>query len=227
MRPPARPADARELLRHELVARRELHAERGQHAVEALVLERQVLGVAFDPVDGDSLLLGPPAGGREQLRGEVDADDLSPGGGGPERDVAGAGGDVEHLLPRLEVGAGEKVAPRPLVDQLGDGGVVSGRPGGAVHALAISYSGHVRQHPPGGRLAHRAPSLSAPYLPAVARAACAAASARLRTPSLERMRLTWWPTVFSLMNRAWAIRAFDMPSAISSSTSCSRAVRSP
>ena len=50
IRPP-RPAHARELARDDLVARRELDAERGQHAVEARVLERQVLGVALDPVD--------------------------------------------------------------------------------------------------------------------------------------------------------------------------------
>jgi len=38
--PPTGPADARELLRDDLVARRELDAERREHAVEALVLER-------------------------------------------------------------------------------------------------------------------------------------------------------------------------------------------
>jgi hypothetical protein len=46
---PSWPADARELARGYLVPRRELDAERRQHAVEAIVLEAQVLGVALDP----------------------------------------------------------------------------------------------------------------------------------------------------------------------------------
>ena len=119
---------------------------------------------------------------------------------------------------------GEQVARRRLVDQLGDGGVVARGPGRAVRALEVGDSGHGCLLPcgvcMGGALRARGAAHigRTPYpLPisrgqaACARAAWAAASARLRTPSLERMRLTWWPAVFSLMNSVCAIRAFDMP----------------
>lgn len=98
--PSAGPADACELTGDDLVARRELHAERRQHDVEVVVVEREILGVALDPVDDHVALGGAPAGGLEQLRRQIDADDLRAGGGRPDRDVPGAGRDVEHLLPR-------------------------------------------------------------------------------------------------------------------------------
>ncbi len=75
----------------------ELHAEGGQDAIEARVLEREGLGVTFDPVDADSLCGGPLAGGPEGLGREVEPGHLRPGERRPDRDVAGAGRDVEHV----------------------------------------------------------------------------------------------------------------------------------
>ena len=57
------------------MARRELDAEHRQHAVEGLVLERKLLGVALDPIDRDGVLVGAPAGCLEQLGREIEADD--------------------------------------------------------------------------------------------------------------------------------------------------------
>ena len=51
-------------------------AERGEDAIEAVVLERQRLGVALDPLDLDARLGGAPARGLEELGGDVEADDL-------------------------------------------------------------------------------------------------------------------------------------------------------
>ena len=53
----------------------ELDAERREDAVEAAVLERQVLGVALDPVDLDAGRGGALAAAVEQLRGEVERRD--------------------------------------------------------------------------------------------------------------------------------------------------------
>jgi hypothetical protein len=160
---PAGPADARELLRDDLLARRELDAERGEHAVDALVIEREVLGVALDPVDGHPVFRGPPARGPEQLRGEVEADDLRARGGGPDRDVPRSGRDVDHLQARRHLHAGEEVARRRLVDELGDGGVIARGPGRPVCALEVGNKSHAGEHPPRRRLAHREKSLRAAY----------------------------------------------------------------
>src|SRR4026209_2655069 len=48
------PGDTRRLLRRGLVAGGELDAEGREHHIEAAVLEREVLGVALDPVDLDA-----------------------------------------------------------------------------------------------------------------------------------------------------------------------------
>jgi hypothetical protein len=81
------------------MAGRELDAERRQDAVEALVVERQVLGVALDPVDDDVMPGGAVARRVEQLGREVEPDDLRSGCGGADGDVAGAGRDVEDGRP--------------------------------------------------------------------------------------------------------------------------------
>jgi hypothetical protein len=93
------------------------------------------------------MLVGAPAGGFEQLWGEVEADDLRAGHGSRDRDVAGAGRHVEHLVARPQVDVGEQVARRRLVDQLGDGRVVPSGPGRTVCALQISDSGHDLRSP--------------------------------------------------------------------------------
>src|SRR6266576_858176 len=54
----------------------------------------------------------------------------------------------------------------------------------------------------------------------------AAAAARVSTPSLSRMWLTWCSTVFGLMKRRLPILAFDRPRPRSASTSSSRRVSS-
>ena len=123
--------------------RRELDAEHRQHPIERAVLERQRLGIALDPVDGHLALLGAAAGGVEQLGREVEADDLRAGGRGRDRDVAGAGGNVQHVKARAQVHVDQQVARRRLVDQFCHGRVVPGGPGCAVHALEVCNSGHL------------------------------------------------------------------------------------
>src|SRR6266699_1515739 len=57
--------------------------------------------------------------------------------------------------------------------------------------------------------------------------AYAVAAARVDTPSLVKMLLTWRATVFSLMKSAAAIARFDLPEATRRTTSTSRADRPP
>ena len=66
--------------------------------VEAVVVERQLLGVALDPFDLDAGLGGWRAR-LEQLGGDVEAGDLAAGAARRDRGVAGAAGDVENGLP--------------------------------------------------------------------------------------------------------------------------------
>ena len=120
----ARPADADELARDDLAARRELHAEDRGDDVEAIVGERQRLGVALDPLDREAALLGAVARHVEQLVDQVEAGHGRAGGGRLDGEVAAAGGDVEQApardVDRLEHGGGRRVG-----DVLGDGGVVA------------------------------------------------------------------------------------------------------
>ena len=69
-------ADADELVGCLVVLGDERRPERRQHAVEAVVLVGQRLGVALDPVDLDPGLAGTAARGFEQLGGDVEADDV-------------------------------------------------------------------------------------------------------------------------------------------------------
>ena len=60
--------------------------------------DRQRLGVALEALDVDAGLAGQPPAFLEQLGGEVDADDAPARLRRADRRVAGAAGDVEHVL---------------------------------------------------------------------------------------------------------------------------------
>ena len=83
----------------------------------------------LEPLGGGAL-----AGALEQRRHVVGGDHVAPAAGGGERDVAVAGGDVEHLLPGAEVEGFAQL----LADDLqggADDGVVAGRPGALLAGL--------------------------------------------------------------------------------------------
>ena len=88
-----------------------------------------------DPVHRDALLGRAAASRVEQLRRDVEADHVPARGGGRERDVPGACGDIQHVVVLAHGHPLEQVARRHLVDPLGHGRVVAGRPGGAVGPL--------------------------------------------------------------------------------------------
>jgi hypothetical protein len=132
------------------VVGREHRAEGGDHAVEARVGERKLLGVALDPLDLDARVGGVPAGVLEQLRRHVEPDDLHAAERGRDRDVASAArADVEEVEARLQLGA--------LEHALADGGddpreavPVACRPGGASPSAQLFGSSHTATLTPAG-----------------------------------------------------------------------------
>ena len=69
------------------------------------------LGVALDPLDLDARLAAQPPALREQLGRQVDADHPPAGLRGPDRGVAGAAGDIEHVLARRDADAAHNPSP--------------------------------------------------------------------------------------------------------------------
>ena len=102
--PPGR-VDAHHLVGRRLVARGEDAAKGRHHDVERVVGERQIRGVALDPLDLDPGLGGAAAARLEELRGDVGGGDPRPALGRPDRDVAVAGAYVEHVLTAMHVHA--------------------------------------------------------------------------------------------------------------------------
>ena len=70
------------------------------------------------------------------------ANDVGARAGRPDRHVAGAGGDVEDLLPGRHRDAAQQVRRRHLVDVLGHRGVVARRPRGPVRLLEVGDCSH-------------------------------------------------------------------------------------
>ena len=85
--------------RDTLGPRREHRAEDRRGAVEAVVLERQLLGVGLDPLESTPSAAARSLPALHQLRREVGGHDARALRGGEQREVARARADVEHLLP--------------------------------------------------------------------------------------------------------------------------------
>jgi hypothetical protein len=105
-------------------------AEGRNDAVEALVRERHVLRVAFDPLDVDAGLGCTTPGVLEQLGREIQADDLRAATRRRNRDVASrarARADVHQVETRTEVDALEDDRAHRF-DQPRVGVPVTGRP---------------------------------------------------------------------------------------------------
>ncbi len=174
------------------------------------VLERQVLRVGLDPVELEPGSLGTLAARLEQLGRQVAGRDRSRPARRPGCDALPVPAATSSTRwPGLDPARLDQPRPERQEEGLDHRGVVPRGPHLAVAALQFricSVNGHrallVRM---GRRYARAGPPYigRSPYLLPVfsSRAAWAAASARLCTPSLERMWLTWWPAVFSAMTR--------------------------
>ena len=113
---------------------REHHAEGRDHHVEAAIRERQRFRVGLAELDVEPFGGGAFAGALEQRGHVVGRDHVAPAPRGRERDVAVAGGHVEHLLPGADV---EGLA-QLLADDLqggADDGIVAGGPGALLARL--------------------------------------------------------------------------------------------
>src|SRR5581483_11380443 len=85
-------------------------------------------GIGGPELDGEAVGSGTGAAALEQARNVVGRDDVAPAPRRGQREVAVAGGYVEHLLPRADV---ERLAQRLADDLQGgaDHSVIAGRPG--------------------------------------------------------------------------------------------------
>jgi hypothetical protein len=129
------------------VARRELDAERGKDAIERAVLERQLLGVALEPLDLYAELDCAPARRREQLRCQVEGGGVRAGHRSAKRNVSRAGRDVEPV--RFDSDPVEQMRRRHGVrDRLRNCGVVARGPGGAMDALQVVQLDRRHDGPP-------------------------------------------------------------------------------
>ncbi len=99
MVPPGR-HDSDQFVGGRLMMRCEHRTHRRHHHVETVVRERQCLRVGLDPFQVDAMRGGDPTPGVEQLRREITRGDDSACRGGRDSGVAGAGGDVQHTIPR-------------------------------------------------------------------------------------------------------------------------------
>ncbi len=108
---PPGPADPEQLIGDRLMVGREHGAERRRDDVELAVRERQRLGVGDDPLDVDTPLASLVLAGRETFRRQVGGDDVRARLSRADRDVAGAGGDVEHVLTGLDPHASTSSGP--------------------------------------------------------------------------------------------------------------------
>ena len=136
----AAPGRALQLAGGRGVVGREHRADRRDHDVEGLVGEREVLGVALDPVE---LEAGSPRAAPsrlEQLGRQVERGHDGARGGGRQRGVARARGDVEHRLPRLDAGRFDDAVAERQQPGLHHRGVVAGRPDRAVAGLELRIS---------------------------------------------------------------------------------------
>ena len=111
----AEPATGAEHTRHlggrDRMPGREHASEGGEHDVEACVGAGQLLGVALDPVQLDPGVGSRLPTGLEQLRCEVEPGHTGTGLGGPDRCVAGAAGDIEHVVSGRYPGCRDNPGP--------------------------------------------------------------------------------------------------------------------
>ena len=85
--------------------RREHHAARREHDVEARILVGHVLGVSDVELHGDALLGRSLPRGIDENRGEVHADDVGAALRREDRHGPGSGGSVEDAFAGLRIRA--------------------------------------------------------------------------------------------------------------------------
>ena len=130
----ARPAHAHHLGRGLLLVGREHDAEGRDDRIEGVVGEGEGFRIGSAEIDLEPIGVGAFAAALEQRRYVVGRHYIAPAARRRERDIAIAGGDIEHHLARTEV---ERLAQR-LADDLegrADDCVVARRPGALLAGL--------------------------------------------------------------------------------------------
>jgi hypothetical protein len=143
---PAFATDARHLICRAAVAWRKHVTEGGEDAVEARALERQLLGVALDPLDLDSSGLRFAASGVEEFWREIEARHVGTGARRGQRGVARAARDVEDAHPGLDPGAADD-ALADAADQLRKRRVIACLPDRTLPLLELLHRRLSARHP--------------------------------------------------------------------------------
>ena len=111
---------------------------------KALFCKRQRFRIGLAELDVEPFGIGALAGALEQRRNIVGRDDVAPAARGRKRDVAVAGGDIEHLLAGADVEGFAEL----LADDLqrgADDRIVAGGPGRMLtrlHGDEIDHGGN-------------------------------------------------------------------------------------
>src|SRR5262249_55921896 len=100
--PASRAADATELDGGPFVVECEDRAEGGGNGVELRICIRQLLAIALVELDLETLRLGCAPCFGELVGRDVDADHVSTGAGGPQRDAARPAGDIEDTCSGID-----------------------------------------------------------------------------------------------------------------------------
>jgi hypothetical protein len=136
----ARLADPRQFARRLVLVGGEHYAEGGDDDVKGGIGERQRLGIGLAELDGEVLGGGALATAFEQGRHIVGGHDIAPAPRGGERDIAVAGGDIEHAAAGPEIERFAKLFADDL-QRGSDHGIVAGRPRAL---LALLDGGQIR-----------------------------------------------------------------------------------
>ena len=136
-------ADAQQLVGDRLMVGSEHRPRRGGHDVEFVVVERQCLRVALDPVQLDTERLRFAAAGGEALGRDVQRDHVGPGLSGADRDVPRSGADVEHALTGGDSAGVDQDRPEAPEELLREPVVVAERPDLPRRVLRLHVTSHL------------------------------------------------------------------------------------
>ena len=119
--------------------RREHHADRRHHDVEAVIGERQRLRVGLCPFQLDPALGGDSAARVEKLGCEVARGDDRTSLGRRDGGVSGAGADIEDAVARLNPACADELGSKPG-NQLGRDGRIVALSSRSTSAVVISFT---------------------------------------------------------------------------------------
>jgi hypothetical protein len=122
--------------------------DRGDHHVEGLILERQVLGVSLYPIEGQPFALGTSTTGVKQLRCQIAGGDLRAGLRRSYRRVAGPGCHIQDHVAGADAACLHERRPQRKQERLDHIRIITRRPDRAMTRLQLRIPHPRRQNDP-------------------------------------------------------------------------------